>query len=85
MTYPIEVTSDFYKAIAVWTKKFIMVLDDRPYKVGESLHMFETDPFLFTRTGKEMNSVIEYILTDELFRPLAGWCILSLAPPTIVH
>ncbi len=76
MLYESKTLPDFYQAIEDETKKFEIREDDRPYKVGDYLHLKEWDPEIGF-TGRQTIRLVTYILAEQPFVP-EGYVCMSI-------
>ncbi|MDR3289444.1 MAG: DUF3850 domain-containing protein [Peptococcaceae bacterium] len=81
MTHDLKIFPKFFDAIANKEKTFEVRKNDRGYKVGDKLLLFECEQEAGgSYTGREMTATITYILAEEDF-PIAlkpGYCVIGI-------
>ena len=76
----------FFEAIMNGIKTFEVRYNDRRFKVGDRLDLFEFDPDAMENgeyTGRHCHRFISYILDTNPFIDLKGYIILGLQPEPI--
>lgn len=79
MLHALKTHPDYFAEIKSGKKNFELRKMDRPFKVGDKLHLQEWNPVTETYTGEEMQFNIGYILKDaEKMGLKKGFCIIGL-------
>lgn len=68
----------FYGEIAEGKKTFEFRINDRDYKVGDTLHMKEYDPEKQEETGRQMWCDVTYVLPGGNFGLPEGYCVMGI-------
>lgn len=77
MTHDLKSWPEFFKASLEGIKKFELRKNDRDFKVGDQLVLWEYIPETDTRTGRIIVNEIVYVLTEgPWLQP--GYCALGL-------
>lgn len=69
MVHHLKTWPEYFKPVAQGIKLFEIRKDDRPYKVGDILHLQEFEPTKSGYTGKELLMQVTYILRGFPFVP----------------
>ncbi len=79
MTHALKIWPEYYKDIVSEKKNFEIRVDDRPFKVGDTLLLQEYDRNTNLYTGRECKRIISYILNghDIKFGLWEGYCIIG--------
>ena len=85
MTHVLKTWPQYFNAIIDGRKTFECRKNDRPFAVGDVLHLLEWDPETQEYTGRSMDRRITYILDGKCTPP--GLCVMSIVaehvpPPT---
>ena len=79
MTHDLKILPSYFDAVLSGDKTFELRRFDRPYAVGDILHLREFRDGLYT--GRCADFEVTYILADSSFG-LAGYCIMAIRPWT---
>lgn len=69
----------YFKVIVDGSKKFEVRLNDRNFKVGDTLELREYDPAKQEYCGRYTERIVTYVLTGWGIQP--GYCCMSLIKP----
>lgn len=69
---------EYYQAVKSGKKKFEYRKADRPYAIGDLLHLMEYDPEKQEFTGDEILMGVGYILHGGSMGIPDGYCIMSI-------
>jgi uncharacterized protein YqfB (UPF0267 family) len=72
----------FYQAIEEGRKTFEVRENDRGFRVGDTLRLFEFEPDTDDYTGRSIDVRVEYILEGEIFPRFGiapGWVVMSIS------
>lgn len=79
MVHALKTHPEYFAEIAEGKKTFELRKMDRPFKIGDSIHLQEWNPETETYTGEELKFNIGYILKDaEKMGLKKGYCIIGL-------
>ena len=81
-THALKIWPDFFDDVASGKKPFELRIDDRPYEVGDTLHLEEFRPSVGEYTGRTVDVVVTYVMrndrnTTKIGLP-SGFCILGI-------
>lgn len=77
MEHTIKTHTPFYQEIADGKKPFEFRLNDRNYKVGDTLHHLEYDPEKQEETGRQLWCDVVYVIYGGQFGIPEGYCIMT--------
>ena len=69
-THKLKILPDFFEATLSWDKLFETRKNDRDYKVGDDLELWEWDTDTGTYSGRHIFAGVSYILSDPQFVPV---------------
>jgi len=78
MTHTLKTWPEYFEAVRTGEKPFELRKADRPFNVGNVLHLVEYDPATDTYSGRECHRIITYRLDGPAFGLMEGYCILGL-------
>lgn len=73
----LKIESKFFNEVKIGKKKFELRKNDRGFKVGDKIILFEINQ-VGAYTGEQLCCDITYILTDYYTGIESGYCILSI-------
>lgn len=69
---------EYFQAVLEGRKKFEVRKFDRDFKEGDILELVEYDPETQTRSGREMDVIVGYLLPGGEFGIIEGFCAMSI-------
>lgn len=87
ITHNVKIWPQFFDDVQDGRKPFEYRRDDRPYEVGDIMHLSEYRPGVGEFTGRAVDVVITYVMrydrsTEKIGLP-PGYCILGIRPVTL--
>ncbi len=76
-THELKTWPESYQAILDDIKRYEIRKDDRPFAIGDKLHLREWDPSRTCYTGRELTTEVTY-LTREAFGIPAGIVVMGV-------
>ena len=73
--HQLKILSEYFNEVVSGNKTFEIRLNDRNFKVGDSLELLEHDGNDFT--GSSASGKIKYIFSDTKFGLQPNWCVFS--------
>jgi hypothetical protein len=70
MVHHLKTWPEYFKPVVQGIKLFEIRKNDRPYAIGDILHLQEFEPIKATYTGNELIMQITYILKELPFIPI---------------
>ena len=77
--HKLKIWPEFFRRILLGHKKFEVRKNDRDYKKGDVLHLYEYNPHTRQYSGSVIGVKVEYILYGGQFGIEEGYCVMSLA------
>jgi hypothetical protein len=78
MTHELKTWPKFFAEVFIRTKKFEVRLNDRDFKVGDTLILKEWDPIAKAYTGEELVRRVTFILEGGQFGVEEGYVVMSI-------
>jgi len=78
MTHDLKTHLSEFQKMWDGVKKFEFRKTDRPFGVGDHLHLFEWDPTEQRFTGRALSVTVDYILPGGSFGLPVHFCIMSI-------
>lgn len=75
MTHELKIESKYFEDVLFRRKRFEVRKNDRSYKVGDTLVLYEIADG--NRTGRRLVVEIDYILNGSTFNPLNEYAVLG--------
>lgn len=85
MRHELKTWPEYFQALVDGTKNFEVRVNDRPFRVGDTLLLQEWDPKRGEYTGREIYRTITYILRDTNCGVAPGSVVMGLADPEKVE
>lgn len=77
-THELKTWPEYYSALRDLTKNFEVRLNDRDFKVGDTLILKEYNNITNSYTGNKVVRTITYILHGGNFGIESGYCVIGL-------
>lgn len=78
MYHDLKTWPEPFELVKTGKKRFEYRKADRPYKIGDTLHLMEYDPVTAKYTGRELFMPVRYVLHGGCFGIPEDYCIMSL-------
>lgn len=76
VTHDIKIYPEFFSAVCTGVKRAELRKNDRDYRVGDTLHLMETERGCCSPTGEFINAIITHIADVSEWMP--GYVLLSI-------
>lgn len=78
MRHDLKTWPEQYRDVVLRRKKFEIRFNDRGYKVGDTLRLYEFDPVSKSYSGSNTTVTVTYILANESFGLQRGFIIMGI-------
>lgn len=75
--HELKIWPEYFEAVTLEDKKFEVRKNDRDFQVGDTLILREWVTLTGQYTGRYVNAIVTYILSDKPFVP-EGYVIMSI-------
>lgn len=79
ITHDLKCWPEFFAAVRDGLKPFEVRQNDRDFRVGDTLRLWEFDPRLDLHTGKYFHRRVSYVLDGGAFGVEPGFVVMGLA------
>lgn len=77
MTHDLKILPEYFDAVAFGLKTFEVRKNDRDFKAGDTINLFEW--YQGTYTGRKLTRYVSYIYYgDGTYGLPEGWCVMAL-------